>query len=117
MDWEAKADPSAMKALRGQAEAMLSVCARSLPRENRALPLLEAARGWEAALAVLAEAASTADPQPGHGAQLLAVAAAADLAPGLAAETRSSLLAAVAKSLARSPYGSGLGRAVDRLLA
>ncbi len=92
--------------LDGEAEAAMA-----------AVPLLEAARGWEAALAVLAEAASTADPQPGHGAQLLAVAAAADLAPGLAAETRSSLLAAVAKSLARSPYGSGLGRAVDRLLA
>ncbi len=45
MGWEAKANPSALKALRHQATSLLEVCARALPPENRALPLLGAALG------------------------------------------------------------------------
>ena len=67
-----------------------------------------------AALRGLAEAASQNDPAFNHSHHLLAVAAAADLAPRLGARARAALLAAVAKSLANSQGSSDLGRKADR---
>lgn len=71
----------------------------------------------EAVLRVLAEAASRNDPAFNHAHQVLAVAAAADLAPTLAAGAREALLVALAKNLANSQGSGDLGRLADRALA
>jgi hypothetical protein len=68
-------------------------------------------------LRVLAEAASRNDPAFNHAHQVLAVAAAADLAPTLAAGAREALLVALAKNLANSQGSGDLGRLADRALA
>lgn len=70
----------------------------------------------DAALRALAEAASQNDPAFNHGHHLLAVAAAADLAPRVSAQTQHALLAATAKSLANSQGSSDLGRKAGRAL-
>lgn len=70
----------------------------------------------DAALRALAEAASQNDPAFNHSHHLLAVAAAADLAPGLGDTARRELLQAVAKSLANSQGSSDLGRKAERAL-
>ncbi|HTL99016.1 MAG TPA: hypothetical protein VL181_09470, partial [Holophagaceae bacterium] len=67
-----------------------------------------------AALRALAEAASQNDPAFNHSHQLLAVAAAADLAPRLSPEAQSVMAAALAKSLANSQGSSDLGRKADK---
>lgn len=70
----------------------------------------------EAVLRALAEAASQNDPAFNHAHQVLAVAAAADLAPTLPAGAREALLVALAKNLANSQGSGDLGRLADRAL-
>ena len=70
----------------------------------------------DAALRALAEAASQNDPAFNHSHQILAVAAAAELAPRLPRETQSVMLAALAKSLANSQGSSDLGRRADKAI-
>ena len=70
----------------------------------------------DAALRGLAEAASQNDPAFNHSHHLLAVAAAADLAPRLPRETQAVMLAAIAKSLANSQGSSDLGRKADKAI-
>lgn len=72
--------------------------------------------GPEPALRALAEAASGNDPAFNHSHQLLAVAAAADLAPLLPDHARAAVLVAVAKSLANAQGSSDLGRLADAAL-
>lgn len=79
----------------------------------KAMGLAEALEA-DAALRALAEAASQNDPAFNHSHHLLAVAAAADLAPRLGTQARSAMLAAVAKSLANSQGSSDLGRKADK---
>lgn len=71
----------------------------------------------DAALRALAEAASQNDPAFNHSHHLLAVAAAADLAPRLSREARATMCAAIAKSLANSQGSSDLGRRADKAFA
>ena len=77
---------------------------------------IAAALPSDAALRALVEAASQNDPAFNHSHQLLAVAAAADLAPRLSPETQSVMLAALAKSLANSQGSSDLGRKADKAI-
>ncbi|HEU4951615.1 MAG TPA: hypothetical protein VFT46_06670 [Holophagaceae bacterium] len=70
----------------------------------------------DAALRALAEAASQNDPAFNHSHHLLAVAAAADMVPGLGDTARRELLQAVAKSLANSQGSSDLGRKAEKAL-
>ena len=70
----------------------------------------------DAALRALAEAASQNDPAFNHSHHLLAVAAAADLAPRLSLEARTVMSAAITKSLANSQGSSDLGRKADKAL-
>lgn len=77
---------------------------------------LAAALDADAALRALAEAATQNDPAFNHSHHLLAVAAAADLAPRLGPAARAALLAAIAKSLANSQGSSDLGRKADKAL-
>jgi len=72
--------------------------------------------GVDAALKVLAEAASANDPVFNHSHQVLAVAAAADLAPHLPEHARAAMLQALAKSLANGQGSSDLGRLADAAL-
>jgi hypothetical protein len=74
-----------------------------------------AALDADASLRALAEAASRNDPAFNHSHHLLAVAAAADLAPRLGPQARTAVLAAVAKSLANSQGSSDLGRRADKV--
>lgn len=82
---------------------------------GQALALAQAGRG-EAVLPVLAEAASRNDPSFNHAHQILAVAAAAGLQPGLPPFAQSALLVALAKNLANSQGSGDLGRRADRVL-
>ncbi|NWJ39983.1 MAG: hypothetical protein HXX12_03290 [Geothrix sp.] len=70
----------------------------------------------EAVLATLAEAATRNDPTFNHAHQLIAVAAAADLAPHLPTMASEAMLVALAKSLANSQGSGDLGRLADRAL-
>ncbi|HET8714240.1 MAG TPA: hypothetical protein VFM16_00335 [Holophagaceae bacterium] len=81
----------------------------------RAMGLAVALDG-DAALRALAEAASQNDPAFNHSHHLLAVAAAADLAPFISDMARRELLAAVAKSLANSQGSADLGRKAEKAL-
>ena len=78
---------------------------------------LAAALDADSALRALAEAASQNDPAFNHSHHLLAVAAAADLAPRLSIEARAVMFAAIAKSLANSQGSSDLGRKADKAFA
>ena len=78
---------------------------------------LREARGDDAVLGVLAEAASRNDPAFNHSHQVLAVAAAGALLPHLTETARRATLEALAKSLANSQGSSDLGRLADRALA
>ncbi|HJV89777.1 MAG TPA: hypothetical protein VJ623_05680 [Holophagaceae bacterium] len=80
-----------------------------------ALALFEA-RGPEAVLRALAEAASANDPAFNHSHQTLLVAAGADLAPGLPPALQAEMLGAMAKSLANSQGSSDLTRLAERAL-
>lgn len=82
---------------------------------GQAQALLDAGQG-EAALKMLAEAASRNDPAFNHAHQVLAVAAAADLLPLLPACAQEAMLMALAKSLANSQGSGDLGRQADRAL-
>ncbi|BDU73258.1 hypothetical protein [Mesoterricola silvestris] len=74
-------------------------------------------QGNEAAvLGLLAEAASTNDPAFNHSHQILAVAAAADLAPHLPGQVRAAMLTALAKSLANGQGSTDLGRLAQKAL-
>jgi hypothetical protein len=70
----------------------------------------------DAVLRILAEAATVNDPGFNHSHQLLAVAAAADLAPLVGPGPRRALLLALAKSLANSQGSSDAGRLAERAL-
>ncbi|HEX9011213.1 MAG TPA: hypothetical protein VF804_12675 [Holophagaceae bacterium] len=83
---------------------------------GQAQALAQAGQG-EAILPVLAEAASRNDPSFNHAHQILAVAAAADLQPGLPGFAQGVMLVALAKSLANSQGSGDLGRRADRVLA
>lgn len=75
------------------------------------------AQGNEGAvLGILAEAASTNDPAFNHSHQVLAVAAAADLAGHLPGRVRWAMLTALAKSLANGQGSTDLGRLADKAL-
>ena len=78
---------------------------------------LREARGDEAVLGVLAEAASRNDPAFNYSHQALAVAAAGALLPHLTEAAKGATLEALAKSLANSQGSSDLGRLADRALA
>jgi hypothetical protein len=67
----------------------------------------------EAVLRILAEAATVNDPGFNHSHQLLAVAAAADLAPLLGPGPRRAMALALAKSLANSQGSSDAGRLAE----
>lgn len=69
-----------------------------------------------AVLGLLAEAASTNDPAFNHSHQMLAVAAAADLAPHLPGGVRRAMFIALAKSLANGQGSTDLGRLADKAL-
>ena len=73
--------------------------------------------GPGAALKVLAEAAAANDPVFNYSHQILAVAAAADLAAHLPEHARAAMLQALAKSLANGQGSSDLGRLADAALA
>ncbi|MCE1203967.1 MAG: hypothetical protein LWW79_05085 [Holophagaceae bacterium] len=73
-------------------------------------------RQAEAVLETLAEAATRNDPTFNHAHQLIAVAAAADLAPHLPPGASEAVLVALAKSLANSQGSGDLGRLADRAL-
>ncbi len=77
---------------------------------------LLAGDGEDALLRVLADAAASNDPAFNHSHQILAVAAAADLAPHLPGTVRADLLTALAKSLANSQGSTDLGRLAERAL-
>jgi hypothetical protein len=77
---------------------------------------LAAALDPDAVLRALAEAASQNDPAFNHSHHLLAVAAAADLAPRLSKEAQAVMVAAIAKSLANSQGSSDLGRKAEKAL-
>jgi hypothetical protein len=83
---------------------------------GQAQGLVRAGQG-EAALKALAEAATLNDPTFNHAHQLLAVAAAADLAEHLPPFAWESLLVALAKNLANSQGSGDLGHQADRALA
>ena len=68
----------------------------------------------ESVLRALAEAATRNDPAFNHAHQILAVAAAADLLPGLPAFAQEALLVALAKNLANSQGSGDLGQRADR---
>jgi len=70
----------------------------------------------EAVLEILAEAATRNDPTFNHAHQLIAVAAAADLAPHLPPVASAAMLVALAKNLANSQGSGDLGRLADRAL-
>jgi len=70
----------------------------------------------EAVLEILAEAATRNDPTFNHAHQLIAVAAAADLAPHLPPVASKAMLVALAKNLANSQGSGDLGRLADRAL-
>lgn len=72
--------------------------------------------GAEAVLKDLAAAVVQNDPSFNHAHQLLAVAAAADLAPLLPAHAQAAMLVAQAKSLANSQGSGDLGRLAERAL-
>jgi len=82
---------------------------------GHAVGLVRAGR-VDATLAALAEAAVQDDPTFNYAHQVLAVAAAADLAPHLPLTVQEALLAALAKSLANSQGSGDLGRQADRKL-
>ena len=83
---------------------------------GQAQALVVAGQG-DAVLRILAEAASRNDPAFNHAHQILAVAAAADLQPGLPGFAQGAMLVALAKSLANSQGSGDLGRRADRVLA
>jgi len=83
---------------------------------GQAQALAQAGRG-DAVLPALAEAAIRNDPSFNHAHQTLAVAAAADLLPGLPAFAREALLIGLAKNLANSQGSGDLGGRADRALA
>lgn len=75
------------------------------------------ALGAEAVLRDLAAAAVRNDPALNHAHHVLAVAAAADLAPLLPPHAQEAMLMALAKSLANSQGSGDLGRRAERELA
>ncbi len=101
-------DPAA-----GLLDAILD--AEPLEAMHYAERLLDAGAGAEA-LAVLAEAATTNDPAFNHSHPLLAVAAAADLAPQVPEPVVRAMLVALAKALANSQGSTDLGAQAERAL-
>lgn len=86
---------------------------------ERALDIANAAweaGGAEGVLRTLAATVSANDPGLDQSGQVLTLAAAADLLPGLAQPVQAQLLAALAKSLANSQASGDLGRQADRAL-
>jgi hypothetical protein len=91
--------------LDGEPEAAMGLAQVLLERE-----------GADAALGVLAEAASDNDPAFNHSHQILAVAAVADLLPHLPEHARAAVLLAAAKALANGQGSADLGRLADAAL-
>ena len=86
------------------------------PEAMHAAIRLREEQGVDAVLRVLAEAASCNDPAFNHSAQVLAVAAAAELLPVVTDAAQAALLTALSKNLANSQGSGDLGRRVDRAL-